>query len=392
MQKLKKQQRERSRTSLLRLSDDASLKHLEEYYLYNKSTDELYEIDEKACDFLRSCDGSNVHIIPDEDFEFIDFCLEEGIVKELNSPAVKKNIAVHANPAAPSLRYLELLITDKCNLSCRHCYIKQTGNTDLSLDAIKKTFSEFESLGGVRLMVSGGEPLLHKSFGEINDLVWQYDFRSILITNGTLINKFIVDNLNFNEVQISLDGLEKTHDYIRGEGSFVGALNAISLLLGRGIDVSVATMILNHNQDDLEKLGRLLSVMGVKRWEVDVPCATSDDEIFMGYERAGKSFKHGFSSGLYNSADGYACGAHLMTVMNNGNVTKCSFFADDYVGSLDDGLSNCFGKLRKIKLTELECDCDYIEECRGGCRYRAMLGGGIKKKDIAKCGFYLDNK
>jgi radical SAM protein with 4Fe4S-binding SPASM domain len=384
-------QSENSGARFLRLCNDVSLKRLEEFYVYNKVTDELYEIDEKASGFLCSCNGHDAVTVLEDDSEFVDYCINEKILDDLISPGNKKEIKVHSSKLNPSLRYLELLVTDKCNLKCRHCYLNNAGNTDLAIDKIEKICNQFEELGGLRLMVSGGEPLLHKEFDRINDMVGNYGFRAILLTNGTLLNKYIINDLSFNEVQLSLDGLKESHDFIRGAGSFDKTLKSATLLREKGVDVSIATMISKKNIDGLEELNKLVDSLNVKRWEVDVPCALSDEDIFVDYERAGKAFKYGYSSGLYNSAGDYACGAHLMTVMNDGKVSKCSFFADKPVGSISDGLSSNFVKLKKIRLDELECDCEFLEECRGGCRYRAYLNGGINKKDIAKCGFYLQS-
>ena len=375
-------------TRILKLCEGISLKHLEELFIYNKANDELYEIDEKTCDFIKKCDGVEKITLNKEEADFVNYCIDEGILRELNEPYTKDTVKVYSSKLTPSLRYLELLITDKCNLGCSHCYIKKSGNTDLAVDVIQKIFNEFEDIGGLRIMISGGEPLMHKEFLYINELIRDYSFRSVLLTNGTLLNKHIMNELNFNEVQISLDGLKESHDFVRGEGNFDKALRSALYLINNGIDVSIATMILKTNFPELGELNQFINKIGVKRWDVDVPCATNGNDVFLDYESAGKYFKYGFSSGLYSSAKGYACGAHLMTVMNDGKVCKCSFFADRPVGKISKGLVNNFAKLKKIKLKELECDCKHLEECRGGCRYRALLNGGINKKDKAKCSFY----
>lgn len=391
---MSKQKKISSEEKILRLSDDVSLRRLEEYYVYNRLTDELYEIDASACDFLKKCDGYSSVIIKEADREFIDFCITEGIVAELKEPAVKKEIAVYSSDHNPSLRYLELIVTDKCNLSCKHCYLDKSCGTELPFAVIKNIFGEFQSAGGMRLMISGGEPLIHSDFKKINELIYYYDFRAALLTNGTLLNKYIISELNFKEVQISIDGLKNTHDLIRGNGSYEKAMNSIKLLVDSGIDVSVATMILKSNTEELEELGRIVNDIGVKKWEVDVPCGASSSDIFLDYKTAGKYFKYGFaqgglSAGFYNSSGDYACGAHLMAVMNTEKVCKCSFFADNPVGDISSGLIHNFAKLKKMKLSEIECDCDFVKECRGGCRYRAALVGGLEKKDIAKCSYYL---
>jgi radical SAM protein with 4Fe4S-binding SPASM domain len=77
-----------------------------------------------------------------------------------------------------------------------------------------------------------------------------------------------------------------------------------------------------------------------------------------------------------------------MAVMASGAVSKCTFYSDNPVGKIDDGLRQCWQKIKPVRLDELRCDCEYIESCRGGCRYRAMLLGDACGKDLYKCNLY----
>ena len=109
----------------------------------------------------------------------------------------------------PSLRYLELQITDRCNLRCRHCYIGENVPKELSVRQITEILKEFEEMQGLRLMITGGEPLLHSSFDALNDVLPDFLIRKVLFTNGLLLNKDLLRRLNVDEIQISIDGLEK---------------------------------------------------------------------------------------------------------------------------------------------------------------------------------------
>ena len=71
--------------------------------------------------------------------------------------------------------------------------------------------------------------------------------------------------------------------------------------------------------------------------------------------------------------------------MADGNVTKCTFYSDRPVGSIRDGLRDCWEKTTPVYLKDLSCDCQYLEACRGGCRYRAELLGDALGKDLYKC-------
>lgn len=61
-------------------------------------------------------------------------------------------------------------LTERCNLSCIHCYIKRAPN-DLGAQARELSASEWKELidqitnsGCLYLLISGGEPLLQKDF------------------------------------------------------------------------------------------------------------------------------------------------------------------------------------------------------------------------------------
>ncbi|MBI5375785.1 MAG: radical SAM protein [Candidatus Schekmanbacteria bacterium] len=371
------------------------LKHLEEPYIYNILNDELYEINDEALEFLIKCDGITPLSSLSFDNEFMDYCLEEKLLElaeiRIDNP---KKPPVRKSPV-PSLRYLELQITDRCNLACRHCYLGEPKGKELTIQNIKDVFTQFEELQGLRMIVSGGEPMLHRDFAIINEEIKGRAFRAILLTNGTIINEEKARNLNFQEVQISLDGLEEAHDHLRGKGNFKKAVKAAKILIEMGIDVSAATMITKMNANDFEPLEAMLKDMGVKEWAVDVPAGTGfaaggGGDIFLPSKEASLYLRYGYGGGLYQSTGEYACGAHLCAITPDGSVCKCGFFADKPAGNINaDSLSDCWGRIEKQRFSELECgNCEYIAECRGGCRFRAMLESSMNAPDSVKCFAY----
>jgi sulfatase maturation enzyme AslB (radical SAM superfamily) len=230
------------------IASHCSLKRLEEPYLYDIENDELYELGEEAYQFLLKCSQGERVSVRKEDEEFIQYCLSENLLTLSETP-VKTNGIPLPSPI-PSLRYLEFQITDRCNLRCRHCYIGDGLHQDLPLEKIFKVLKEFEEIQGLRLLLSGGEPLLHPHFWKINEILREYPFRSILLSNGILITKETSKKLRVHEVQISLDGTKEGHESIRGEGTFEKTLQAIDNLRKANIPVSIATMIHRRNLKD----------------------------------------------------------------------------------------------------------------------------------------------
>lgn len=369
------------------LENGLVLKWLETPSVYSIANDDLYELDEESFSFLKEC--SSERGCNSDDTEFINYCLQEGILSENRTsgeqpPLVKSPV--------PSLKYLELQITDKCNLRCRHCYIGDKISTELSLSQIKKILDEFQKMQGLRVLITGGEPLLHSSFDELNRMLPDYFLRKVLFTNGMLLNDDILGRLKVHEVQISIDGLEEAHDALRGSGTYRLAMDAVRRSLDAGFAVSISTMIHKKNLDDFKKMDGIFRDMGIRDWTVDVPCTTGrlleNDEFSVSPEQGGEYLRFGYGEGLHSSSTGFACGLHLLSVMADGRIAKCTFFGENPVGTIDDGLRTCWGKIRPIQLDELRCDCEYLELCRGGCRYRAELFGDPSGKDLYRCRLY----
>jgi radical SAM protein with 4Fe4S-binding SPASM domain len=396
------------------LSRDAVLKWLEILCVYHIKNDELYELDQDAFDFLKDCSESGRHC---HNSEFLDYCLQEKLL-------TRKRVAVKRPPPIkspdPSLRYLELQITNKCNLRCRHCYIdlsacpsppfnsplargghrgikrrggfSEENGRELSIEQIRNVLKEFEQMQGLRVLITGGEPLLHSKFEEINEMLPQFLLRKVLISNGIRLDEKRVERLNVDEIQISIDGLEGAHDSLRGKGTYRLAMKAVKCSLDHGFHVSIATMIHPKNLTDFDEMDRLFKDMGIKEWTVDVPCVTGrleqNTEFQISPEIGGRYLKYGYGGGLHTASPGFACGLHLMAVMADGKTAKCTFYSDNAVGRIEEGLRTCWQRIGPIRLDELKCDCAFIESCRGGCRYRAALFGDLHGKDLYRCAFY----
>lgn len=370
------------------LSERVILRQLEFPAIYDAKNDELYELDEKAFIFLNECSSPSGCDLQDDN-EFINYCISEGLL-QMTPLNIKR--AIIAKSPVPSLRYLELQITNRCNLSCRHCYIGKPEGKELSIEEIKIILDEFDKMQGLRLLVTGGEPLMHSQFGAINELLSEYLYRKILFTNGLLLNKDIIRLLNFDEVQFSVDGMEHGHDALRGKGTYRIVMRKIREFKDAGIAVSISTMIHKENLNEFEEMDALFKNMGIKDWTVDVPCLSGNMKentaLYVSPDIAGKYLKYGFGGGLHGGGDGFACGLHLASVTSSGDVCKCAFYSDTPAGNVRDGLIKSWKRIRHTKLKELDCfkdSCSVIDICRGGCRFRAEINGGNLKKDLYKC-------
>jgi MoaA/NifB/PqqE/SkfB family radical SAM enzyme len=82
----------------------------------------------------------------------------------------------------------------------------------------------------------GGEPLANPYFSQLLDLADKYRMETSLATNGVLLDRYLdrILKSNLNQMNISIDGLDSTHDRIRGiKGSFKKVMDDIRKLRGK---------------------------------------------------------------------------------------------------------------------------------------------------------------
>lgn len=142
-------------------------------------------------------------------------------------------------------------ITDICNLSCKHCYIgdKKKLNT-LNNSLIKIILDKIIKIKPIYVLITGGECLTVDCIDEIIKAFSENHIKTRLFTNGVLLDRHIDVLKTFAKnirVNVSLDGDEVQHDYIRGTGNFGKTLNNIKLSVENGLMVSINTVINKKN-------------------------------------------------------------------------------------------------------------------------------------------------
>ncbi|MEZ0322845.1 MAG: radical SAM protein [Hydrogenothermaceae bacterium] len=134
--------------------------------------------------------------------------------------------------------------TNRCNLSCKHCYSKASVDSRdaLSTEDILKTIPSLYKAGIRFIIFSGGEPLLRKDIFEIAKICRKNGIITYLSTNGIYINDDNIDNIisTFNYIGISIDGDKDVHDEFRGmKGAFDKSIEAILKLLEKTENVGL---------------------------------------------------------------------------------------------------------------------------------------------------------
>jgi MoaA/NifB/PqqE/SkfB family radical SAM enzyme len=129
--------------------------------------------------------------------------------------------------------YVDIAITGKCNLKCKHCYQgDQKYSYELDYKTIEKTIYDAYDLGVIGIVLTGGEPTLHPNFVDIIKLLDELNFRWTLVTNGNYdkkLNKYILKYKPV-EVAFSLDGLKPEYEKFRIGGNWEKVIENIKTL------------------------------------------------------------------------------------------------------------------------------------------------------------------
>lgn len=109
-------------------------------------------------------------------------------------------------------------IINVCNLHCDHCYwwLNRKENKELTVEQWKKIIDEkFKKQHVFIVTLVGGEPMMRPEVVEL--FVKEFPKRACVVTNGT----YSIPNLkDIYFYWISIDGTEKIHNDIRGDGTW----------------------------------------------------------------------------------------------------------------------------------------------------------------------------
>jgi radical SAM family uncharacterized protein len=157
-------------------------------------------------------------------------------------------------------------LTYNCNLKCKMCPFWKRSTSDLSLENEKTILKRIYASGVCGIAFEGGEPLLRKDLVEILEYARSLPLQTSLITNGTLLESKIDEMSKFinGGIYVSIDGIEKTHDKIRGvKGCFKKAIKGIKAA-SQKIPVAINTTIMAENIHEIEDLVKLAKELDVK--------------------------------------------------------------------------------------------------------------------------------
>ncbi len=297
-------------------------------------------------------------------------------------------------------------VTNRCNLMCRHCYVEaEHGSTvEPSTEEARAIMDQLRKAKVFRLSFSGGEPLLREDLHELLTYATKY-FSVDVASNGLLITEDTARNLKstgIGLVQLSLDGLEEAHDYLRGrKGAFKKLVEACRILKEAKIPFGVTSVIYRKNFTQVreliafaESLGaftirvyRLIHAgRGKNMSSLDLTPSEYKKALEEVYRYEGKIIAvadEAFGFLLHGKENphqwvGCQAGRTIAGIKANGEVVPCPMFEDPvfYCGKVPDKdfadiweNSTVLAEFRSLERIHGKCrNCTYLYQCGGGCR------------------------
>jgi MoaA/NifB/PqqE/SkfB family radical SAM enzyme len=176
----------------------------------------------------------------------------------------------------PKVNVVELFVSDRCPLKCRHCFHADVHSIEpsLSVEEWKFVIDQFLDLGVRHFHVAGREPFTEVATMSILTYLAEkkniHDLKFGVISNGLNCRKYLRElrDLNLDYLEISLDGLEDTHNYLRGNRihhHVIETLKEALLLLGNH-RVSTATVLHRSNVSEIPEFICSLGELGIRRF------------------------------------------------------------------------------------------------------------------------------
>jgi radical SAM protein with 4Fe4S-binding SPASM domain len=313
--------------------------------------------------------------------------------------------------SGPTVVNIEL--TDKCNLKCRHCYNywreDQSKTQSLSIDKMDRLLDILIDGGVFHVVLSGGEPfanfeVMESGFKKLKDNNISVSCNSNLMMATQDKIKRLAD-VGVDHILTSLNSHDaKTNDYlIQRPGAHEKIISGIKTAVENGIRISVNMIVSQANKDHVYETGRLVYELGCQKLFGTrvVPSVNIMDVSESEFEMEEEDIKHilaqlvrlkedtgimigtlvsyplCFLSDLEKYTDfvGRGCpgqSGHFMNINADGQTHACVHEVDSYGNIFEIGLQKAYQNMKVWHDGSYRyqgCEgCRYIELCKTGCR------------------------
>ena len=159
--------------------------------------------------------------------------------------------------------------TNKCNQNCLHCYGKTGLTGELDTTQAKELLKQLAGIKCAVVLFSGGEPLERADIFELLDFSHKLGLRTVLSTNGSLIDSDTAKKLvraGVSYAGISIDGNQKTHDdFRRTKDGFKKAIDAVKFCKDVNLKVGLRFTITNRNYNQIHDIFTFAAQLNIQR-------------------------------------------------------------------------------------------------------------------------------
>jgi radical SAM protein with 4Fe4S-binding SPASM domain len=311
-------------------------------------------------------------------------------------------------------------LTLGCNLRCRHC-ASSAGTkraNELSLHESLALCDQFPALLVQEVDFTGGEALLNPSWEAIARRLRDLEIQVRMVSNGLALSEETVKRIRdagITCVAVSIDGLEPTHDSVRGvAGAWRRGLDGLRRVADAGLQAAAITAVNARAVRELAAMRPHLAGAGVTTWQLqpvfpwgranDAADLRLDEESYLALGRFVETAGQVHDGIEVRAADscGYFCdgmgvgegwmgcsaGIAAVGIMSDGRVKGCLSMPDELVeGSLREAdlwdiwfRPGAFAYTREFAIGKLGANCrgcEKGEQCQGGCTAMSytMTGG-----------------
>lgn len=317
-------------------------------------------------------------------------------------------------------------VTLKCDLACCHCGSRAGHEraNELSTAEALDVVAQLARLGIREVTLIGGEAYLRDDWFEIAAAITSAGMVCTMVTGGRGFDAWRVQEAlaaGVRHISISIDGLEATHDALRGvPGSFRSAVACAERIRATGsITFGVNSQINRLSMPELPAMADLLVQMGAIAWQMQltVPLGRAADraglllqpydllELFPllyrvkreKLEPGGVQFFPGNNIGYFGPYEaalryggesghvwnGCHAGRASIGLEADGKIKGCpSLPSEDYTGGNVRDLSieqiwrttpelRSLGERTRADLWGFCADCEFAARCKGGCTWTA---------------------
>lgn len=214
-------------------------------------------------------------------------------------PKQVEGVFKHSRPFPTTI---EIDLTNHCNHRCSFCVWGEhiaTDKSTLKKEVIKQCIFDMQKMGSKAItFTGGGEPMIHKNFGEILEYSRSLGFDCGLITNGSVITEknadFLINNLKWIRFSIS-GGDKESYLAVQGKDQFelvcknIKLLSDIKIQKKSDLKIGIRMLITKENIHTLIKLCEILkNIKGVNFLQIAPDHSNEDEGKFWHGERVKK--------------------------------------------------------------------------------------------------------